>query len=677
MGKLIFSVIFLILLVSIVSADVIITQKPNEVYSLGDTLNIPIKVTSTKNIATLFTIDLICNGVETEVLREYMVLSAGEEAERNPKVPLMESFIGRPQGKCVLKATLGTESFKLSDGFEISDYIGIEIREQKSEANPGEIIVLEGDATKINEETVNGIGELRIIQDNETILEKINTIKNGYFYFNFSLPSDSRAGKYLVRLEIYEKDLSEQKTNKGFVNYNLLITQVPTSLEIVFDEKNVEPGTDLKVKTILHDQTGVPIDAMSIITIKNEEGDIIDQINQETNEFLEFPIEYNEPAAEWKVMALSNRLTSESFFNVIEKEDIEINLVNRTITISNKGNVPYCNKSVLVKIGNESANVDLCLEVDQEQEYILTAPEGEYEVEIISDGEEKITKSVLLTGRAIDVKEVSNKGFVRHPLVWIFLIAVLGFVAFLFVKKGYKKNFIGYITRGKKKGEGAPLVKGSLLNARNKANLSLSIKGDKQNVSVVCLKIKNLKEIGSKKGSVEESLQRIVNMVEERKGYIYENNDNLFFIFAPVNTKTFSNERTAVEVAQKIHSALTEGNRLYKDKIHFGIGLNYGTIVAKKDGDIMEFMSMGTLITIAKKTASLSKGEILLGDKMNDKLRAEVRTEKQVHGNTTVYSIKEVKTKGDHKNFLSNFVHRLEKEKKEQEDKEKDQDKSK
>jgi len=672
MRRVIFSVVFLILFISIVSADVIITEQPNEMYSLGDTMSIPIKITTIITIADPFTINLICNGIETLVYYEKtLILSAGEEAEINPKILLMQDSIGRPTGTCVLKAILGSETYKLTDEFAISDYVGISIREQKIEAAPEEMIILEGDALKDNGEAVQGIAEVLIIKDNETVIELIDTVQNGYFYFNFSLPQDSTAGQYLVQLNIYENDLSGEKTNKGFVNYNLLITQIPTSLEIVFDTSRVEPGTDLKVKTILHDQTGEPIEATSIITIKNQDNEIMDQLEEATNQFLEFPIDYNEPAAEWKIVALSNRINAENSFEIIEKEDVEINLINRTITILNKGNVPYCNKSVLIKIGNDSVNVDVCLEVDEEQEYILTAPEGEYQVDIISDGEERISQSVMLTGRTIDVKEISRRSFVRHPLVWIFLIAILGFVAFLFFKKGYKRNFVGYITKRKKSRETLPLIKGSLLNTKNKAEISLSIKGDKQNVSIICLKIKNLSEIGSKEGIAKESLQKIVDLIEEKKAYTYENNENLFFIFAPVNTKTFSNEKTAIEVAQKIESALTEANRLYKNKIDFGIGLNYGTIVAKKEKGVLQFMSMGTLITTAKKTANASKGAIFLGEKINDKLRTQVKTEKEMHGNTELYKIKEIKTKADHKNFLANFVKRLEKEKKEKEDKDK------
>ena len=88
-------------------------------------------------------------------------------------------------------------------------------------------------------------------------------------------------------------------------------------------------------------------------------------------------------------------------------------------------------------------------------------------------------------------------------------------------------------------------------------------------------------------------------------------------------------------------------------------------------------MSMGTLITTAKKTANASKGTIFLGEKMNNKLRTEVKTEKEMHGNTELYKIKEVKNKGDHKNFLSNFVKRLEREKQEKEDKDKKEKESK
>ena len=51
----------------------------------------------------------------------------------------------------------------------------------------------------------------------------------------------------------------------------------------------------------MHDQTGDKIPANSVIIISNNKGDIIQQSEKATDEYLAFPIKYNEPSAEWNV----------------------------------------------------------------------------------------------------------------------------------------------------------------------------------------------------------------------------------------------------------------------------------------------------------------------------------------------------------------------------------------
>ena len=670
MRKIIFLLIFAILLSSIASADIIITQQPEGLYSLGDTINLPIKITTLTDTKSLFTMNLICNGIQTEVYKEYILLSAGEEIERNPSIPLIQSFIGRPTGTCVIKTILGSET-GLTSEFEISDLIIIDLKTEKEEFAPEEEIIIEGEVKKENGEIVQGIVELKVISENASLVEKLDTVKNGYFYLNFLLPAESKAGQYLVKIDVYEMDLDGQKTNKGFTNYNILIKQVPTNLEIVFENSEIEPGTNLQVKTVLHDQTGEKIESNAIITIKNQENEMLEQTEKTTDEFLEFPIAYNEPPANWTVIAVSDKLTTEATFNIKEKEDIKIQLLNKTITIINAGNVFY-NKSILVKIGNESLNIDISLDVDESQKYTLTAPYGEYQIEIITDEVSKITGMAILTGKTIDMKEVSGGviSLVKYPLVWVFMITILGFITFMIFKKGHKRIFFGRIPSKKKeteqkkswlkKSKAFSLRKNSIVNAKNKAELSLSIKGDKQNVSVVCIKIKNLKEIQSKKSNAQETLQKIVNITEENKAVTYENQDNLFFILAPVKTRTFKNEETAVEVAQKIQETLIEHNKLSKQKIEFGISLNYGAIIAKQEKDSLKFMSMGTLITTAKKIASISKSEIFLSEKIKEKLMAYIKAEKHKKEGITIYTIKEMKHREENKKFISSFLNRIE-----------------
>ena len=376
---------------------------------------------------------------------------------------------------------------------------------------------------------------------------------------------------------------------------------------------------------------------------------------------------YNEAPSKWKVLTASNELTTESLFTILEKESIDIEIINRTLTITNTGNVLY-DKEVLIKIDNEILNIGVYLEVDKSQKYIITAPDGKYNVEIIA-GDNVVSEEVALTGKTIDVKKAPGTvgSLIKYPLVWIFVILILGFIVFIAFRRSHQKTFIGYpFSKTKKdkkdrvKSKLIPLAKKSLVNSRNKAELSLSIKGDKQNVSVIALNIKNLKDIQSKKGNIEETLQKIVDVAEENKAVTYESRNTLFFILTPTKTRTFKNEKIVLEIANKIKEILIHHNKMFKQKINFGISLNYGTIVGKQDKDSFKFMSLGTLINVAKKISSLANEEILLSEKMNDELGSHVKTTKQEKSGTEVYSIKEVRNVEEHKKFIRNFLDRIE-----------------
>jgi len=211
------------------------------------------------------------------------------------------------------------------------------------------------------------------------------------------------------------------------------------------------------------------------------------------------------------------------------------------------------------------------------------------------------------------------------------------------------------------------LSKSSSVNSKNKAELSLSIKGGKQNITMVSLKIKNLKELHSKDGNAKETLQKAVDLAEGSKAATYENNDNIFFLLAPTITRTFSNEKNSLKIASKIKSLLDHHNKMFKQKIDFGISLTQGAIVAKKDSGVLKFMTLGTLMNSSKRLSSASKGEIVLDEKVNSKLRSHLRTRKHESGNSNFYSITEIKNVEQHEKFLKNFLHKLEKSEKKKE----------
>ena len=668
MKRTLFTLIFTVFLISFISAEITINQQPKLIYNLGEEINLPITVTSENGIYDYLKIYLSCDNRIHFLPEEEISLAQNEKMEITKSIFLIDKFIGNSLGSCKIKAWLQDSpgNFVFSNEFQILNSIEVELEMEKTEFNPGETVFIKGTTTKDNRQPVNGFVELSIVSNdypgNKTYNE---TITDGVFLVSFDLSETTGAGKYSLKINAYEKGPLDKITNKGVADINIQVNQVPTSLEISFENTEVEPGTNLKVKAILHDQTGEKINSNAIISIKDGNDRILEQIEKPTDEFLEFPILYNEPSAEWSIVAVSAKLSSEASFKIIEKQELKAEIINKTLILTNIGNVPY-NESIIVKIGNESVTLNSILEVDEVKKYTLFAPDGEYIVEILAKEESKASKSVLLTGDAIGIKEASSIiSSSKFFIVFLFMIFIMGFIAFMIFKKGQNKTFFGRIASGKKNIK--PIfskTKKNLLNTKNKAELSLSLSGEKQKANVVCLNIKNLKEIEKNLKSVKETFGKIDNLIDKSKIFVYENNENLFFIFSPIMTKTFDNEKSTLELAQKIEKLLREHNKLFRQRIDFGISLNSGEIISKKEGDILKFMSFGNLIINAKKIASLSDSEIYLNEEIKNKIASYAKIEKNNEKGTDFYKIKEMKKNEDHKKFISEFIKRLERDKK-------------
>ncbi|MBT3405278.1 hypothetical protein HN832_04860 [archaeon] len=648
----------LIFLTAIISADIILLQQPESLYNLGEVVEVSLKVTSLKEINNFLTLNLICNGVETEVHKEYLLLQAGEEQESDAKIPLISSFTNRIAGTCLIKAIIG-EEFILSDEFELSNSITISVTDQTTEVKPGKSFFIRGEAKKAKEQNVNGFVDISLIQGSSSGLQITDTVKKGYLNINSTIPENFPAGEYLVSMNVYEKDIEDSITNQGSLSTNLLVSQIPTNLEISLEETEINPNSEMKIKVILHDQTGEKIPSITIIKILNENGKLIEEKELSTDEEYQYPIKYNQAPAEWKIEAVAGELNQENFFTIKSFAKVDVEIINKTILIKNTGNVPY-NDTILVQIGEESMPIQINLEVNQEQKYALNAPDGEYEIEILGK-----TQTVMLTGKAINIRKIGKISILMFsPLVWFFMIGILGFVSYLFFKKGYTKTFIGYITRRRKRKNAKPITEKSLVNSNNKAEISLSIHGARQNTNLICLRIKNLKKNEKIKGDIEETLQQIVNLAEDNKAITYQNQNTIFFLFVPSLTKTFKNEKGTIQTAQIIKKTIDHHNKIFKNKIEYGIALNHGTIIAQKGEDSIKFMSMGTLISEAKKISNEAKEEILISEKFKDKSATNIKTEKVHQGQTPAYKVKQLKEDNqENQKFISNFLKKLEKHK--------------
>jgi hypothetical protein len=198
----------------------------------------------------------------------------------------------------------------------------------------------------------------------------------------------------------------------------------------------------------------------------------------------------------------------------------------------------------------------------------------------------------------------------------------------------------------------------SFMNPKKKAKLASSITGQKQNAPMGCIVLKNYDEYENGEGGVRETMQIISDEIEKHKGVTYENKGNFFFMIPPVKTKTFKNEHPMIDIIQFAKKALDEHNKKFKKKINYGLSLNYGTIVTNETPTVFQFMSMGTLMTTAKKIANKSSGAILIGEKFKEKVKEDLKAERMEIDDLKFYRFIEIKEKKDHSAFVNNFLHK-------------------
>ena len=656
-----FSIIFFL---SFVSSEIIFTQPIKEVYNLGDTINCPITIKTLAPISGVVEVNLACDGSEINFYKNGINLVAGAEDSFDSRLVLIKDNIGGNSGICRIKAIAGGE-YVLSEEFKISSSLSISGILDETNYDSGKIIQLNGKVTKETGGNSNGIVEATIETGDVNLeIKQLGTINNGDYAFNISLPSTLKAGNYLLKIKAYEEDNNNIITNYGTVEYNISINQVPTALEIVFESKEVNPGSSAIITTTLKDQTGNAINKSVFITIKDSVGKILEEKEMTRGESLIYPIAKETPPAEWKILASSGDLTAEDNFLIKTKESIVVGIINKTIQITNDGNVLY-NKTLLVKIEEEPLNIHINLEVGETKNYVLTAPKGEYNVKILSDEGAEVSETMSLTGRAIGIKE---QGGNLTAFAWVLFGLILLIILYLLLKKLRKRRFSGFkkekiFEKNINERKTIPVMtENAIITPVNKAELSLSIKGENQDASIIGLKIKNLREFRVRKGSPSDTLKEIINRAQESKAVTYENNDYLLFLLAPSNTRTMKNEPTALELAQEIQRIMMNHNKMFNQKMNYGISINKGEIVGKRENGIFKFMGMGNVIGMSKKIATLSDGEVLLSETMNNLLRVNIKSDKETRDGMPVYILNSVKKENDEtRKFINRFMERQKK----------------
>ena len=132
-------------------------------------------------------------------------------------------------------------------------------------------------------------------------------------------------------------------------------------------------------------------------------------------------------------------------------------------------------------------------------------------------------------------------------------------------------------------------------------------------------------------------------------------------IFSPAITRKTKNQTDAVRTALSLSKALREHNHKFREKIEFGISVHTGNLINKVDKGILKFTGVGNTLSLAKRLAEISKGEVLLSKEIHEKTISEVKAEKVNKDGFDVFTVNKVVEGERNRKFVQDFLNRLDK----------------
>jgi hypothetical protein len=433
MSKNIISIILMISLaimsVSFSSAQITLTGL-NETYSLGDELKIGMSVTESSAIDGIIGITLKCDSYEAPFFMTSVKLNANEE-----KSFTIEPLKLTQQGLCNLRAELkkmnvivdGTDSGQ----FEISNEIIITLQILKTRLNPGEKIVISGNAEKANKRPFNGAGTIKFND------RSYNLVVKGRFSYDVAIDSQIKSGKNILSIII-----NDEEGNSGIIDKDIYINAIPTKLSIDLDKETFNPNETISASIALYDQANDLMNDSISVTIYNPWGLDLKSEVLNGDEF-DFELSNDAVPGNWWIYAYSNGIKERKFFYVEEVEKIDVEIVNQTLKVRNIGNVVY-QKPIEIFFSSENRTksqvIELELPVNKEEIFNLHAPDGDYDITVKGTDVDK-SFNAILTGKAISVN--STNAFTNRTkeiIVIAFVLLVIVFAIFSRFKSGKKIN---------------------------------------------------------------------------------------------------------------------------------------------------------------------------------------------------------------------------------------------
>jgi len=672
----IFGLIFVIAMISAASAELIIGQ-PRDSYNFGDDLNITISIIPTIDSVNYLSVKIACTKAientnqdtiteenatnetqseeiaqteesKVEILKAPYTIKAMKQKNIFILVNLDKALISDLEGRCFIEASYGNEEGK-SSAFELTNNLDVNIQIANNVINPGEGLNVTGTAKKLSGKPLEGFAEIRI--DNTNIyLSASGVVRGGKFSIILATPETIPAANYEIKATAYEKDDAGNTINEGNAFAGARVNRIVKGIDIAFNFDSIAPENELSYNVRLYDQSKATADGDIAIKFYKADDSLLLSKVVSSGEMNSLPVEYNYLPGYWRIEASKGEMKASKNFYVDELRKVSFSLENDTLIVTNRGNIPF-EGPVEIKVGDASKVKEIKLDVDETKSYKLSAPDGEYNIEIKNGEGSEGLGSASLTGNAISISELGNVSWFSAPYlwIWIILIVVLAAVAIYY----YLKKREGRIMAG------VP-VSMEMTRSAEKAGFTPEGKniidtGERQECAVISLKLKNLEQLEKIRGSGIEAIDRALAKAKEMGTRIYVSENFRLIILCPAITKESDNSFRAVNVAKQIADTLNEYNVSHAPKIEFGLGANMGEMIVESKAGKFKFVSIGNTMTIAKKISEIANKEALLSENIHRRVVGNVKSEKSKDG---FWAVKRITNREAHSDFIDRFMNR-------------------
>lgn len=593
--------LLLFLFVPFVSSAIIIENDFDEIYNVGDLIEVNFSLVKDYSVSDFVEVELDCKNEEFVLKKDYISLEKDEKKYIYFESPLPI------EGDCKIGVSFLNEEEK-SGGFEVSDKIIIDYILNDRFFLPSEKLKANGSVEKENGEDFEGILKIKISE----LMEKSIEVVNGKFSFDYEIREDSIPKEYDLEFFVEEKNFKDEVINSGVKRDKIEIRPKATFLEINCSEEVFVP-TNFSIRVSLLDQIGREFENETIIVkIFDPLGDIVYQEEILSGDFLNYSFLGNSTKGGWIIRAYHSNLLKMKPLYVRENMDAKVYLEGNVLYFENIGNVPY-DKVVGYILDNESSNnitgyFNISVPVGEIKTHLFYN-EGEYNISIDGEylGEYQLTgesKTSGITGYSIfGDYEFSNQSYFVFGGVLIFLFLVWFFV---FKKKVFKKLYGG--------------------NKGTEENMSTTPKG-------VPLSKNKSKKLVVKEEKGEEKKPIV------RKNYILfiESNVSVDNFESIVEKYGFKLNKVDSNLGYVISFNLKESNPDLKFYNLAKAIMNFSKIKKAKTSIVINRGMFENKLSLLKKFALLnrkllkySEGKILVTSKFFDSLKIGIENEKKV-----------------------------------------------